>query len=728
MKKLLIVIFTALAVMAVAGCKKAATHKSTYVPPSGISLNYSSETLAIGGELQLYATVEPSNATNKTVTWESSKNNVASVEGGLVKAVGVGDAEITARCGGVSATCNIHVIAEEIHVTAISLSPEEDVIKVGGTTRFNVRFEPANATNHNVTWESSDSDIARIDDSGLITGVSRGTVTITARSVDGNKPATATLRVAQPFTKITLVKPDESDAIHYSEDGYRFFVGESIQLQAKGEPEEADDEIEFIGIEGASYFDLSDDGLLEPTAYRTFGCKVVARSKADNDVKAELVFKIYERPTGFKLSMHYTDAEVYLKRSDRTVRSTEYIGRGATQKFTVDVIGKSPNEVSLKSVSMSGVSASLTDHVLTVSVPSTATASTTTSTRQFSVTLEGPGGFTQAINFKISLYDPYKVKIGDLISREGNFFDGGYRGNGLFENSAYIDHTAGDGFNSILAWLGNKHMTEDPFWSQSAPSGAGLKDVQGNVYHGIAIPVNIDRLYRKTEPNGEYYYDEDGNNNFILDSGNLPGSWVNSDDRKDLLRSTSDKHSAIFNTAVHVYTNEGRGKSWEIRPANFFVDVYNRYPGESSGKTINKGNYSFYGSFSYNSLFNEDEDNGSGLDRYMTQWLWPTIADFYSIFTGGDTPAGLAKFTTNKTYTVSEKRRSIFVHSAKQANNTLTYDYYWWLANESGRDMSGNLRLTQATIDDNTDNLLINTNVLPKSDSWKAYVLPIRYF
>ena len=215
-------------------------------------------------------------------------------------------------------------------------------------------------------------------------------------------------------------------------------------------------------------------------------------------------------------------------------------------------------------------------------MPSTATASTTTSTRQFSVTLEGPGGFTQAINFKISLYDPYKVKIGDLISREGNFFDGGYRGNGLFENSAYIDHTAGDGFNSILAWLGNKHMTEDPFWSLSSP-GVGLKDVQGNVYHGIAIPVNIDRLYRKTEPNGEYYYDEDGNNNFILDSGNLPGSWVNSDDRKDLLRSTSDKHSAIFNTAVHVYTNEGRGKSWEIRPANFFVDVYNRYPGESSG-------------------------------------------------------------------------------------------------------------------------------------------------
>ena len=42
--------------------------------------------------------------------------------------------------------------------------------------------------------------------------------------------------------------------------------------------------------------------------------------------------------------------------------------------------------------------------------------------------------------------------------------------------------------------------------------------------------------------------------------------------------------------------------------------------------------------------------------------------------------------------------------------------------------MSGNLRLTQATIDDSTDNLLINTNVLPKSDSWKAYVLPIRYF
>ena len=79
-----------------------------------------------------------------------------------------------------------------------------------------------------------------------------------------------------------------------------------------------------------------------------------------------------------------------------------------------------------------------------------------------------------------------------------------------------------------------------------------------------------------------------------------------------------------------------------------------------------------------------------------------------------------------------EKPREIFIHSAKQSSitNTLTYDCWWWLANESGREDSGDkvLRLTQATIQDETSNLIVNTNVPHKDSNWKAYVLPIRYF
>ena len=219
----------------------------------------------------------------------------------------------------------------------------------------------------------------------------------------------------------------------------------------------------------------------------------------------------------------------------------------------------------------------------------------------------------------------------------------------------------------------------------------------------------------------------------------MPRNWVNSDERKELLRSTSNKHSALFNTCVHVYTNYGRGSTFEILPANFFVDPYTVFPGES-GKTVSNiqtDHYLFWGAFGYNyssstsfSYYAKNEEDIAG--KCMTTWLWPTIADIYSIFTGGDNPSGLQAFSSNQTFSSGEDRVDVFKHSAVMAffkgDDTPKYDCCWWLPNESGQESTGNnvIRLTQASVIGST--ITINTNVLHKSDEWKAYVLPIRYF
>lgn len=88
--------------------EKSATCKITIaeatVAVQSVSFTETSGSLEIGKSLTLVPVITPSNATDKTVTWKSSKPTVASVEGGLVKALTAGSTDITATAGGKTAT------------------------------------------------------------------------------------------------------------------------------------------------------------------------------------------------------------------------------------------------------------------------------------------------------------------------------------------------------------------------------------------------------------------------------------------------------------------------------------------------------------------------------------------------------------------------------------------------------------------------------------------------
>ena len=85
----------------------------TTIAVTGITLDYTSGTLTEGDTIALTATVSPNNATNKTVTWETSNSSVATVSGGLITAVGAGTATITAKTadGNFTATYSLTVYA-----------------------------------------------------------------------------------------------------------------------------------------------------------------------------------------------------------------------------------------------------------------------------------------------------------------------------------------------------------------------------------------------------------------------------------------------------------------------------------------------------------------------------------------------------------------------------------------------------------------------------------------
>ena len=165
------------------------------VSVSGVSLNKSSLTMLVGGSETLTATVAPSNATNKRVSWSSSNTNVATVDSnGKVNAVSGGTATITATTedGGKTASCSVTV---NVPVTGVSLNKSSLSIVVGNTELMVATIAPSDATNQSVSWTSSNTSVATVSSSGLVTARAIGDATITVMTADGSKTATCAVTV-----------------------------------------------------------------------------------------------------------------------------------------------------------------------------------------------------------------------------------------------------------------------------------------------------------------------------------------------------------------------------------------------------------------------------------------------------------------------------------------------------------------------------------------------------
>ncbi len=173
------------------------------VSVTSVSLSKAEAELVIGNTLQLTATVNPSNATDKNVTWNSSNATVATVTPtGLVTAKAEGATSITASCGGKSSTCKLTVKKPAVAVTSVELDKTEITLVSEETYTLNATVKPDNATDKTVTWTSSKPDIAKVDNNGKVTSVKEGKATITAKA--GEKSASCIVTVisktAAPLT------------------------------------------------------------------------------------------------------------------------------------------------------------------------------------------------------------------------------------------------------------------------------------------------------------------------------------------------------------------------------------------------------------------------------------------------------------------------------------------------------------------------------------------------
>lgn len=186
----------------------AGTAGTANIPATGITLTPATGSVLSGGALALTATVAPANASNKGVTWTSSNPAAATVNSsGAVTGVAAGTAIITATTldGGFTATTTVTVLGSNIPATGVTLAPATFNVGIGVTVALTATVSPANATNKAVTWTSSSPAVAMVSASGVVTGVSSGTATITVRTASGGFTATSVAVVGGMGAAVTGV-------------------------------------------------------------------------------------------------------------------------------------------------------------------------------------------------------------------------------------------------------------------------------------------------------------------------------------------------------------------------------------------------------------------------------------------------------------------------------------------------------------------------------------------
>ena len=166
---------------------------------TGISFNNTTATMKVGDSVTIKATLTPSSATNKDLTWTSSNTGIVKVTGnkleGYLTAVSAGTTTVTATTSsGKTATCTVTVQPAGVAPTGVTLNKNTATVKISEYTKLTATVSPSNATDKTVTWSSSNANIARVTQEGDVLGIANGTAVITATTSNG-KTATCTITV-----------------------------------------------------------------------------------------------------------------------------------------------------------------------------------------------------------------------------------------------------------------------------------------------------------------------------------------------------------------------------------------------------------------------------------------------------------------------------------------------------------------------------------------------------
>ncbi len=332
-----------------AKCK--VTVKARVIPVESVTLDKEELTLTEGDTASLSATVQPANATDKTVTWESSDDTIVSVDGnGKLTAKAPGEAEITVTAtNGKNAKCKVKVKARVIPVESVTLDQEELTLTEGDTAELTATVLPANATDKTVTWKSSDDTIVSVNGNGKLTAKAPGEAEITVTTIDGEKTAVCKVMVEARVIPVESVTLDQTELT--------LTEGDTADLTATVRPANATDKTvtwkssddTIVSVDGNGKLTAKAPGEAEITVTATNGknakCKVKVNARVipvESVTLDQTELTLTEGDTaGFSatvLPANATDKAVTWKSSDDTIVSIDENG---------NLMAKAPGEAEI---------------------------------------------------------------------------------------------------------------------------------------------------------------------------------------------------------------------------------------------------------------------------------------------------------------------------------------------------------------------------------------------
>ncbi|RJV97657.1 hypothetical protein DW840_08835 [Eubacterium sp. AM35-6AC] len=176
------------------------------IPVDSIQLNTTDKTMISGTTYDLFATIAPSNATNKELIWTSSNTAVVTVSAsGRVTARGNGTAIITATAKDGSKKAARCTITVKTPVSAVKLNVTSKAMKPKDVYYLSATVSPSTASNTDLLWISNNTKVATVSASGRVTARGNGTAIITATAKDGSKKAAkCTITVKTPVSAVKL--------------------------------------------------------------------------------------------------------------------------------------------------------------------------------------------------------------------------------------------------------------------------------------------------------------------------------------------------------------------------------------------------------------------------------------------------------------------------------------------------------------------------------------------
>ena len=171
------------------------------VPVTGVILDKTSSSIEKGKSIALKASITPTNATNKLVTWESSNSSIASVDSkGVVVGKSAGEVRITVTTkeGNFKAICVITVKDSKNTnngIFSLRLNKTSIQIKEGKFEQLNPIITPGNLKKIDLIWKSSNEKIATVNKEGRVFGKTKGNVVITVTTKDGKFVAKCTVKI-----------------------------------------------------------------------------------------------------------------------------------------------------------------------------------------------------------------------------------------------------------------------------------------------------------------------------------------------------------------------------------------------------------------------------------------------------------------------------------------------------------------------------------------------------